>query len=83
MGYNTSLKARKERIELALINIDIYERALYGDIESFENTMNECECEDRQVYDFKYTLNLEGEPYHYQLFCINCGGFIEPQDMLE
>ncbi len=83
MGYNTSLKARKERIKLALMNINIYERALYRDIESFNNTMNECCCEDRFTYDFKFTLFQNGEPYHYQLFCINCGGFIEVEDIVK
>ena len=73
----------KEEIKTLLEKIRNIETQLYHVIEDYNNTMTECDCEDRAVYDFKYTLNLEGEPYHYHLYCVNCGGFIEPKDIVE
>ncbi len=73
----------REDKQIFLDSIRNTERILYKDIESSNNTMNECDCEDRAVYDFKFTLFLEGELYHYQLFCINCGGFVELEDVVE
>lgn len=41
-----------------------------------DNTMNECCCDNRKVFDFR---NISTEEMH--VFCISCGGYIEPKDL--
>ena len=62
-------------IKLSRIVIDItkQEEKLFKEVESFNNHMNECTCDDRYEYSFVNTID-ENEVH---MFCLKCGGYIE------
>lgn len=47
---------------------------LYNMVCDFENHMNECDCDDAVKYDF---VNIIGH-FEVHTYCLNCGGYIEP-----
>jgi len=65
----------KKEIEYLGYSANSAERLLYHELMSFENHINECNCDDAVKYDFVNTIG------HYKLhtFCLNCGGHILPE----
>lgn len=63
----------KDMLERVYRNVKLLERYIH----EMDNTMNECDCGDRKVFDFR---NVSTEPEHY-ILCTNCGGYIQVQDL--
>ena len=53
------------------------------DIDVGDKRMTSAHTIKNDILSFVNTLNLEGEPYHFCFFCLNCGGFVEPKDVVE
>lgn len=66
----------KKRIEMVNRNIAKWTRTMEAMVYELDNTSNECDCEDRRVFDFR---NVSTEEMH--ILCISCGGYIEPKDL--
>ena len=52
---------------------------LYNEVVKLNNHMNECDCDDAVKYSF-WNVTPHRE---VNIFCLNCGGYIEPDKMLE
>ena len=53
--------------------LNALEHNLFLHVENFDNHMNECSCDDSFTYDFSNTI----EKNEIQLYCLNCGGWID------
>lgn len=51
------------------------EEVLYELIVDKENHMNECSCNNRKSYNFINSQKLNN------IYCLNCGGYIEPGEI--
>ena len=71
--FTTGEFVRMSKISRIVVNIEKEEKELFKEVESFENHMNECDCNNRYKYSFINTID-ENEVH---IFCLNCGGYIE------
>ena len=69
--YSGSEFSKMSKIARVVININKEEKELFREVESFNNHMNNCDCDNRYKYDFTNTIDEE-----FHSFCLNCGGFI-------
>jgi len=65
------------RIKMVHRNIARWTRTMEAMVHELDNTMNECDCEDRKVFDFR-NVSTEEEVH---VLCLNCGGYIQVQDL--
>ncbi len=50
------------------------EKRLYNAVVDLNNFMNECKCDSSTKHIFRNVIRHDN-PY---IFCLNCGGYIEP-----
>ena len=69
--------ALKQKIKVQTTIATNHMRILECLVQDLFNSMTECSCSERKVFDFR---NIATEPEGY-ILCLNCGGYIEPKDM--
>ena len=57
--------------------VAIAESQLYSLVESLDNHMDECECDERDIHSFSNVIDLN----EIHVFCLNCGGYIDVKDL--
>lgn len=66
----------KQRIRDILVQVSRDTRLLENYVYELDNTSNECDCDDRRVFNFSNVSTEE-----MCILCISCGGYIEPKDL--
>ncbi len=67
----------KKRIGIVHKNIRKWTKTMEYLVHEFDNSMTECRCNERKVFDFR-SVSTETE---CSIMCLNCGGYIEPKDL--